>query len=145
VLKSCTRWLAGPTGGCLRDFGLLALRLWLGLSMLILHGWGKFQGFAEASKSFPDPLGVGSPVSLALAVFAEVVCAALLALGLATRLALILLIITMGVAFFVVHGGALTGDRSGELAFIYLGGFVTLLLTGPGRFSVDRSICGGGR
>lgn len=145
MFKSCAQWFTGPAGGCLRDLGLLALRLWLGLSMLILHGWGKLRGFAEASESFPDPLGVGSAVSLGLAVFAEVVCAALLAVGLATRLALIPLIITMGVAFFVVHGGALTGERSGEMAFIYLGGFVALLLTGPGRFSVDHKFCGAGR
>jgi putative oxidoreductase len=43
----------------------------------------------------------------------------------------------MSVAFFLVHKMALKGPMSGEMAFIYLAGFVTVLLAGPGRFSVD--------
>ena len=123
------------------DAGLLVLRLWLGLSLLLLHGKAKLLGFAELSEKFPDPLGVGSTVSLALAVFAEVVCSALLALGLVTRFAALSAAFTMGVAFFLVHKASLAmGPGSGELAFIYLAGFVTLLITGPGRFSVDACL-----
>ena len=123
------------------DLGLLVLRLWLGLSLLVLHGWAKLKGFSDMAGKFPDPLGVGSTASLGLAVFAEVFCAALLALGLFTRFAAISLIITMGVAFFIVHKGSLeAGPGSGEMAYIYLAGFVTLFLAGPGRFSLDRRI-----
>jgi putative oxidoreductase len=129
--------MTGPAGGFLQSAGLLVLRVWLGLSMLLLHGWGKWQKSAELAGGFPDPFGIGSAPSLYLAIFAEVVCSVLLLLGLATRLALVPLVITMLVAFFLVHGGALSGESSGEMAFIYLGGYVALLLTGPGRFSVD--------
>jgi uncharacterized membrane protein YphA (DoxX/SURF4 family) len=38
----------------------------------------------------------------------------------------------------------LSGNHSGELAFMYLMGYVTLLLAGPGRFSVDRVVFGKG-
>ena len=65
---------------------------------------------------FPDPLGVGSTTSLALAVFAEVVCSVLLAFGLFTRLAAAVLAINMATAFLMVHKLALTGPGSGELA-----------------------------
>jgi putative oxidoreductase len=123
------------------DLGLLVLRLWLGLSLLILHGWAKLTGFSGMAGKFPDPLGVGSTASLGLAVFAEVVCAALLALGLFTRFAAVGLIITMAVAFFAVHKGSLRpGPGSGEMAYIYLAGFVTLFLAGAGRFSFDRRL-----
>ena len=64
------------------DAGLLVLRLWLGLSLVILHGWSKLSGYSEMSAKFPDPLGIGSPTSLALAVFAEVICVLLIALAL---------------------------------------------------------------
>lgn len=124
--------------------GLLVLRLWLGLSMLILHGWTKFTGFSEMAGKFPDPIGLGSSTSLALTVFAEVVCALLVVIGLFTRAAALTQTILMTVAFFIVHKGALSGPGSGELAFIYLAGFVTLLLAGAGRFSLDAKL-GGGR
>jgi putative oxidoreductase len=108
--------------------------------MLLLHGWPKVQGMAEKSASFPDPLGVGSAMSLNLVVFSEVLCAILLVAGLAARFALIPLVVTMAVAFFVIHSGTLMGEGNGEMAFVYLGGFVALLVAGPGRYSFDHYI-----
>lgn len=119
------------------DFGLLLLRAWLGLTMLCNHGLDKFLTYSEKADAFPDPLGVGSQVSLALAIIGEVVCAALLTVGFFGRLAALGLAITMAIAFFMVHQGALTGEGSGELAFVYLAGFVALLISGPGAFSLD--------
>src|SRR5687768_16117236 len=83
------------------DFGPLVLRVGLGLGILLLHGWKKAQllmgwgGWTAANEKarlaglakFPDPLHIGSQLSLGLAVFAEVVCAALLIIGLCTRFA----------------------------------------------------------
>ena len=126
------------------DAGLLVLRLWLGLSLLLLHGWRKLTGFSEMSGKFPDPLEVGSPMSLAMAVFGEVICALLVALGLFTRGAAAVLAITMATAFFLVHKGVLSGPNSGELAFVYLAGWITLFITGAGRFSLDAKIGGRG-
>jgi putative oxidoreductase len=118
------------------DFGLLVLRLWLGLTMLWLHGWGKLTHFSAAMGSFPDPLHIGSTTSLVLAVFAEVVCSVLLVVGLFTRLAAFFLVVTMAVACFIVNEGKLAGKA--ELAFIYLAAYVVLLLAGAGRYSVDK-------
>ena len=122
------------------DLALLVLRVWLGASILILHGWGKLTGFSGSAARFPDPLGVGSHVSAGLAVFAEVVCAALLVLGLLTRFAALVLVILLTVAFFAVHGLKLSGPGSGEMAFIYLAGFLAIFLAGPGAISVDRKL-----
>ena len=117
--------------------GLLVLRAWLGLSLLLLHGKGKLLGFSEMSGKFADPLGVGTTTSLALTVFAEVVCAALLVVGLFTRFAAAVLAFTMGVAFIAAHKGVLSGPGNGELAFIYLAGFVAIFVAGGGRFAID--------
>jgi putative oxidoreductase len=122
------------------DLALLALRIWLGLTLLINHGRGKLMGFSQMSGTFSDPLGVGPTTSLSLTIFAEVVCGALLALGFLTRFSALVLVILMGVAFFLVHGRALSGENSGELAFVYLAGFLAIFLAGPGRFSVDRKL-----
>jgi putative oxidoreductase len=119
------------------DLGLLVLRVALGGQMIFAHGWPKLASFSEKAGSFPDPLGVGNTASAALAVTGEVVCSALVMLGAFTRLAAVGTIITMAVAFFLIHGAKLTGDGNGELAFVYLVGFVTIFLAGPGRFSID--------
>ena len=140
MIKSYAQWITGSGGDWLKNAGLFVLRVWLGLSMLLLHGWGKLEGRAESFATFPDPLGVGNALSVNLVIFAEVLCAILLVAGLAARFALIPLIVTMAVAFFVIHGGVLSGEGSGEMAFIYLAGFVALFIAGPGRYSFDHYI-----
>lgn len=118
------------------DLGLLILRLFLGLTMLFAHGIGKWgRLFGDGEIQFRDPFGVGDTTSLALAVFAEVICSMLLALGLMTRWALTPLIITMMVAAFIVHSPDPFGVM--EKAMLYGVGYITLFLTGPGKYSVD--------
>lgn len=113
------------------------------MSLLVLHGWSKLTSLLETAGKFPDPIGVGSSVSLALTVFAEVGCAILIVSGLFARTAALVQVILMGVAFFIVHKASLaSGPGSGELAFIYLAGFVTLFLAGAGRFSFDATMGG---
>lgn len=118
------------------DLGQLVLRVSAGGTMFWQHGWPKLMSFAERTDSFADPFGLGSTFSLILIVFAEVVCAALVVLGLWTRAALIPLIIGMAVIVFMVKGDADFKEK--ELAMIYMCAFITLLLTGSGRFAVGR-------
>jgi putative oxidoreductase len=125
------------------DLALLVLRVALGAQMLWAHGWGKLMSFSEKAATFPDPLGVGNSTSMALAIVGEVVCPVFLILGAFTRIAAVYAAITMSVAFFLVHGGKLMGEGNGELAFLYLVGFVALLIAGGGRFSVDAKLGGG--
>ncbi|MDR0902289.1 MAG: DoxX family protein [Opitutaceae bacterium] len=121
------------------NLALLALRVWLGLSMLLLHGWPKVVSFSATAGQFPDPFGLGPKTMLLLAIFSEVACSALLAVGLFTRLAALVGALSMATAFFMVHGAQFSGQHGGELAFVYLAGFVALVLAGGGRFSVDAA------
>jgi Predicted membrane protein len=116
---------------------LLAARIIFG-STFLLHGWQKWNQAEELLQTFPDPLGVGSQASLVLALFAEVICSLAFILGFLYRLALIPMIFTMLMAFFVIHGNDPFAIR--ELPFLYLILFLFLLFTGPGRFSVDALI-----
>jgi putative oxidoreductase len=125
--------------------GLLALRLFFGLTMVIHHGWDKLMTFSDKSSGFPDPMHVGHAVSLALTVFAEVVAAVLLAIGLWTRFAALVLAIEMAVAFTLIHKMAMSGMMPGEMAFMYFGAYLTLLLAGGGRFSLDMAFFGKGK
>ena len=85
---------------------------------------------------FPDPLGIGSPLSLGLAIFGEMACSMAFIIGFLYRLAMLPMIFTMGVAFFVVHGSDPFAVK--ELAFVYLIVFVLMYIVGPGKFAVDH-------
>lgn len=121
------------------DFGLLLLRIWLGAAMAILHGWVKVASLVSGKNLFQNAIiGIPPWPAFVLATFAEFVCAVLLVIGLWTRFAALFLIATMSVAFFVAHNMVLSGPGSGEIAFLYLGGFLTILFAGAGKFSVDK-------
>jgi putative oxidoreductase len=66
-----------------------------------------------------------------------VLASLLLAAGLLTRIAASVLVIDMFVAFLMVHKTALNGQQGGELAFLYLAGYVFLVIAGGGLFSLD--------
>ena len=130
----------------LSSLGLLLLRAGAGALLLYGHGWGKLVHFSERATRFPDPLHIGAPASLALVVFAEVFCSLAVILGFLTRLATILLIIFFAVAIFVYEPHAPFQDK--ELALVYAVPFLTLLLTGGGRFALGTWLgkkLGGGK
>ena len=127
------------TNGVLTDLSLLLLRVTFGGLMLINHGLGKFNKLMAGGEiKFASVFGMGPEMSLGLAVFAEVLCAAMVVLGLFTRLAVIPLIITMLVAIFVIH----IGDpfKKIESAIIYLIPYLVLLWNGSGKYSIDEFI-----
>lgn len=116
---------------------LLAVRIIFGI-LLMNHGIQKWTNFQELSAVFPDPLGVGSPLSLGLAIFGELACSMAFIIGFLYRLAMIPMVFTMAVAFFVIHGNDPFATK--ELAFVYLVVFILMYIIGPGKFAVDRWI-----
>ena len=128
-LLSPISWSANATA-----WASLILRLTLGLLMLS-HGIPKLMKLVNGTMEFGDPIGIGVPASLALTVFAEVLCSLLIIAGLWTRIALIPLIITMAVAAFIVH----INDDLGtiEPALMYLLPYIALFLIGSGTYSMD--------
>lgn len=116
---------------------VLVIRILFGL-LFLSHGYTKLMLHASMADLFADPIGLGSIISFWMVVFAEVVCSFALIFGILQRVVLIPMIITMAVAFFVVHGGDAFAAR--ELSFVYLIVFIILYITGPGEFSFDSII-----
>jgi putative oxidoreductase len=143
------KWLfSNGTKDPVASFALLFLRIAIGSMMLLGHGWGKFENFSTLQEKFLVPeisilsSWMNSTTSLTCTIFAEVICAALLVLGLATRPAALIFSFTMAIAAFVVHedapfffGPNVTSSK--ELAVLYLVGGLTLLITGGGSYCLD--------
>jgi putative oxidoreductase len=128
----------------LASIGLLLLRVGFG-GYMMTHGWGKMQMVLSGQfDQFGDPIGIGVAPSLVLAALAEFVCALFVLIGLFTRLSAIPVAFTMLVAAFIVHGGdpwTMGGEGgSKEPALLFLTAFLTLVFTGPGKFSLDTFI-----
>jgi putative oxidoreductase len=78
------------------------------------------------------------PQAAWLSGFAETVGGLALAGGFATRLAALVIAGNMSVAAFLQHANDAYARK--ELAFLFLAVAVMFLLTGAGRFAVDRLI-----
>ncbi|HEY0653085.1 MAG TPA: DoxX family protein [Chryseosolibacter sp.] len=113
---------------------LLLLRI-LVAAFMLTHGLPKFYRLMTGNFEFADPIGIGEPATLFLAVFAEVICSTFIFVGLGTRLATVPLIATMLVAAFISNWNDLFGKK--ELPLLYLFIYVTLLVLGSGKYSLD--------
>lgn len=120
------------------NFSMLLLRVVFGLLMILKHGYDKMIKFSTLQHDFYNFLGIGSKTSLVLAIFAEVICALFIVLGLFSRFAAIFLIITMLVAIYGFNAGKPLLEL--EVPLLYLSAFVTILLCGPGKISIDGMI-----
>ena len=119
----------------LLDKSYLFLRAAVAFTILFSHGFEKFLGFSQIAPHFPDPIGLGSTLSLILSTGAEFFGSIFLALGLFTRWASLSLLSVMLVAFFVVH--AQDPFQKKELTFLYGLFFLFFLVHGGGRYSLD--------
>jgi putative oxidoreductase len=117
------------------DLGLLILRAAFGFTMAFSHGLDKLMNYGTQAAQFPDPLGVGHEISMALTIFAEFACALSVGAGFLTRLTAIPIAITMLVAFGFIHMSDPWATK--EAAFLYFAAFMCVILLGPGKYSAD--------
>lgn len=117
------------------NLGLLLLRVGFG-GMMLTHGIPKLLKMISGDFSFGDPIGIGEPASLVLAVLSEVLFPILVVIGFKTRLSSIPVIITMAIAAFIVHAADPLGTK--EKAILFLIGFIAIALLGAGKYSVDK-------
>lgn len=118
----------------MRDAGLLVLRL--AGATFATHGYAKI--FTEKGVPTGDVEAHGLPLPEVLAwaaALTELGGGILVLVGIYTRVSATFCAITMAVAAFVIHGD--DGFGMMEFALVYLLIFVTLALTGPGRYSGD--------
>lgn len=112
---------------------LFIFRIFVSIIMIFFHGLPKLQKVDMLIHRFPNPIGLGSELSLYLVIFAELFCAILIITGPLFRLACIPLMITFFVACFIFHADDPISKI--ELPFLYLLIYTFLFVHGPGRYA----------
>lgn len=123
-----------PISSSTKSMLILFARIIFGF-LFLSHGISKLHLYSEMPETFPNPIGLGSALSLWLVLFAEILCSLGFILGALFRLSLIPMIFTMCIALFVIHADDPLATK--ELSLMYLTIFVLLYITGPGRYSID--------
>ena len=144
-ILSMTRDIFGLLNRAGEWFSPLGLRLLLAYEFWEsgLEKWHGENWFADIQDQFPFPFNIVPPeVSWQIATWSELIGPVLLVLGLGTRFATVSLVILTIVAWISVHAGNGYNvvDNGWKLPLIYLIMFVPLLLSGPGKLSLDHWI-----
>jgi putative oxidoreductase len=133
--------LSERIGNALRWASPVIARLTVGL-VFLRSGWGKLHDLGSVTNYFTE-LGLPAPgVQATLASSTELVCGALMLIGLATRFAALPLIVVMCVAIRTALWDQVEGIGSlvGLLEFAYIALLFWLATDGAGPLSVDRLI-----
>lgn len=129
---------ADPTRGHAVDAGLLLLRVFTGLALAFAHGVNKLPPTDRFVAGVVE-MGFPAPLLFAWASgITEFAGGILLALGLLTRPAALLIVVNMLVAAFIRQAGDPFKER--ELAYMFLAAALLYLVAGPGRLSLDAVI-----
>jgi uncharacterized membrane protein YphA (DoxX/SURF4 family) len=122
-----------------QDSGLAVVRIIVGL-FLVYHGWEVFDPEKinvymewDSFKTYSSPtfwVYMGKSSELATGI--------LLTLGLFTRLAAVIIVLTMLYITFVVGGGKIWYEDQYPFLFVLLA--MVFFFTGPGKWSIDSSL-----
>lgn len=120
------------------SFAPLPIRIIAGIAF-ILHGLPKFENLQWTQGFFAS---VGIPAELAMVIgLLEVIGGILLIVGLVTRITSILFIIEMiGAILIVKADNGFMGEGGYEVDLLLMFISISLLLSGPGRVSIERDV-----
>jgi uncharacterized membrane protein YphA (DoxX/SURF4 family) len=124
---------------------LVALRLLTGVTLFAESGAPKLANLPVLLSSHTDPLHVNAlaPIAMAYAAIALGICTLLLAAGFATRCAALLVAVSLAGTFFGVDHALQANlldpghNSHPETIWLYMTIVASLILTGPGRYSLD--------
>lgn len=124
-----------PLGGA--DKATLFLRLFIG-AILFTQAITKSQQYLWLEGEYPSILGIGAAEVVSIVGILEVTAGVMITIGLLTRpVAAIMAVVMLGAAFLFFPHQTLS---DGELKVVYAGVYITLAISGGGRYSLDAML-----
>ena len=115
---------------------ILFLRLFIG-AMMLLHIIGKMQSYDNLVLEYNSFLGLSRSTSLALSIIVEGVLAAMIIIGMGTRMAAMLMIVATCVSLTEDFLLAEISMDVIKIEILYLGVFITLTISGGGTYAFN--------
>ncbi|MDE5750157.1 MAG: DoxX family protein [Duncaniella sp.] len=140
-------WFLRLTGYTYSNLGRLFMRLFVGI-MLLQFGIRHMVHYEALAPGFPAVLGMTSQGSLVVMIIIETVCSLLIMVGFLTRLSTLPPIGAMCVAeYYILHDMVpnlpiygLDSTDPGYLPIMFIGIYIWMLISGPGKISMDYFI-----
>lgn len=119
-----------------REMAILFLRVFIG-GVMLLHMIGKLQDYDNYVLNFQSIVGLNHATSFALSILFEGLFAVMIIMGVGTRLAASLMAIVMIVSICEALMQGTVTDAESKLEFIYIGIYITLVISGGGRYAIS--------
>ena len=120
--------------GC--EMAILFLRVFIG-GVMLLHMIGKLQDYDNYVLNLQSIVGLNHATSFALSILFEGLFAVMIIMGVGTRLAAALMAIVMIVSICEALMQGTVTDAESKLEFIYIGIYITLVISGGGRYAIS--------
>lgn len=120
--------------GC--EMAILFLRVFIG-GVMLLHMIGKLQDYDNYVLNFQSIVGLNHATSFALSILFEGLFAVMIIMGVGTRLAAVLMAVVMIVSICEALMQGTVTDGESKLEFIYIGIYITLVISGGGRYAIS--------
>lgn len=119
------------------DKATLFLRLFIG-AILFTQAITKSQEYMWLEGEYPAIWGLTAAEVVSLVGVVEAVAGVMITIGLLTRLTAGVMVVVMLSAAFLFFPQQTFAE--GELKFVYAGIYITLIISGGGRYSLDRTL-----
>ena len=137
-------WFIKLSGYTYSNLARLFMRLFVGV-MLLQFGIRHLVNYSLLCNTFPTVLNMSSECSLILMIIIELVCSLFIMVGFFTRLSAIPPICAMIAAeYYILHDMVpnlpvygLDSTDPGYLPIMFIGIYMSLLIAGPGKISLD--------
>ena len=117
------------------DMAILFLRIFI-CGVMLLHIVGKLQDYDNYVLGFHSILGFSQATSFAITIFVEGLFAVMIIMGLGTRVAALLMAVVSVVALWEAFVGGNISSEGAKLEYIYMGIYLTLVISGGGEYAL---------